>query len=81
MASVVGGGIFDHFSNFHKCRLDAAGGVISDMAVELIALDVRANIGDSRLTVADLFESLPTRIRSMLFRTVVSFTLQPTGKS
>ena len=30
----VGGGIFGHFWNFHKCRPEVAGDVISDTAVE-----------------------------------------------
>ena len=33
-SKAVGDGIFSHFSNFDKCRPEAAGDVISGMAVE-----------------------------------------------
>ena len=37
------------FSNFHKCRPEVAGDVISGNAVELVCVDVCAKCGDSRL--------------------------------
>ena len=37
------------FSNFHKCRPEVAGDVLSGVEVEWVGVDVRAKFGDSRL--------------------------------
>ena len=42
-------GIFGRFSNFDKCRLEAAGDVISGLAIELAGTDVSAKFAGSRL--------------------------------
>ena len=48
---IIGGSIFGHFSNFDKCRLEAAGDVISGVAVDsvgmYVGIDVRATFGES----------------------------------
>ena len=48
-SETVGGGIFNHYSNFHKCLPEVAGEVISGVAVELVGADASAKCGDSRL--------------------------------
>ena len=45
----VGGGTFERFLNFHKCRPEVAGDVISRRSVESAGMDVRAKFDDSRL--------------------------------
>ena len=44
-----GRGIFSHFSNFAKCRPEAAGDVISGMALDYESTDIPASFGDSML--------------------------------
>ena len=43
---VVGGGIFDRFSNFDKCRLEAAGDAISGRLMATDVPDNRVKFGD-----------------------------------
>ena len=42
----VGGGIFGHFSNFDKCRLEVAGDVISDKPMGPDVLNNHVKFGD-----------------------------------
>ena len=44
-----GRAIFGHFSNMDICRTEAAGHVISDMALEYVVTDVPVSFGNSRL--------------------------------
>ena len=44
--------MFGRFSNFDKCRPEAAGGVISGRALDDVCTDVSAGFGDSRLNSA-----------------------------
>ena len=46
----VGYGIFRRFSNIDKCGPEAAGDVISGMALDYVGTDVPASFGDSWLT-------------------------------
>ena len=45
----VGCGIFCRFSNLDKCRPEAAGDVISGMALDYVGMGVRASFGDYKL--------------------------------
>ena len=45
----VGGGIFGRFSNFEKCRSEAADDIMSNVAVDYVGVDVRSKFGDSML--------------------------------
>ena len=40
---------FQPFLNFDKCRPEAAGDVISGMALDYVGVDVRATFGDYKL--------------------------------
>ena len=45
----VGFGIFCRFSNLHNCRPEAAGDVMSGMALDYDGTDVHASFGDYKL--------------------------------
>ena len=45
----IGCGIFGRFSNFDKCQPEAAGDVISGMALDYVSTYVVASVGANRL--------------------------------
>ena len=49
---VIGGGIFDRFTNFDKCRLEVAGDVISGGFMKPDVPDNRTKFGDPRLNLS-----------------------------
>ena len=61
----VGGGIFGRFSNFHKCRLEVAGDVISSRLMGPDVYDNRAKFGDPCNNLSQ--EIAPEAVRGGIF--------------
>ena len=49
---------FSAVFNFDKCQSEICGDVMSGVAVDWVRVDVRVKFGDSRLQMAELFDSL-----------------------
>ena len=70
------------FSNFDKCRLEIAGDVMSDVAVDLGSMDVCAILVDSRLNSGRHILRLFARLDPLYALFAVFYcVLQPTGSS
>ena len=77
----VGNGIFGRFSNLNKCRLEAAGDVISGVVLDYVSMDVPASFGEYKLKVVELFDPLSARTRFAHFCAIFNYILQPTRSS
>ena len=67
---------FRSFPNFNKCRPEAAGDVVSGIAVKYVSLAVHASFGDYRATVLELVDYLFGWTRFAHFRAVHSRNLR-----
>ena len=69
--------------NFDKCRPEAAGNVISGIALDYVSIDVPANFGNYRLNSSQikLFDVCPAIPVLCTFVQYLITFLQPTGSS
>ena len=77
LPQAVGGGIFNRFSNFDKCRPEVGDDAISGEAVDMVSIGAHAKFGDSGLNSARIIRLCPA---APVLHTSVQY-LQPTGSS
>ena len=75
----AGGGIFDRFSNFDKCKRDVAGDFVSSMAVGQVGVNVAAKFGDYMLSNGRIIRLLGWSDAFHALFAVFNCILQPTG--
>ena len=65
------------FANFHKCRPQVAGDVISGMTVDQVGMDGLAKFGDSRSNISRIIQHFGQPNQFYAFCAAFNYSLQP----